>query len=380
MSAPLSEAPVFAPSGSVIAGGRFLLPDWRRGITPNNWNLVQTNKLIDLDPAKDPTINPMGAGSESPWKGVGGQHHVVTAWSGGEWDESKGLHIWGGGHDDYWGNEKYLWDIATGLFVRQSKPSGAIGNEIVLNDGLEASGVYADGQPRSYHTYNNFAMRGGVLWAFGGSPAKNGGEAGRPFKWNGASWDMDANESLRVNYGGACYDQTRDRFYIFRTGISNVQWYDPHTKTKAYTVGFCNSTGGENKPFYNARRDIIFLHAMVPHVMSGGVATSSVAITMTGTLPPQFRGMYGAAYDEPNDRYLFWESGATIYVLTPPPVGENPKTAPWVWSTLPLSASNAITPVRAAAGTYGRFWYSPSLRCCGVVNAVSQNMHVFPLD
>jgi hypothetical protein len=86
------------------------------------------------------------------------------------------------------------------------------------------------------------------------------------------------------------------------------------------------------------------------------------------------------AYDADNDRYLVWHGGASVYVLTPPPVVNNPKTSPWSWAKIDPAAGNTVTPTSAESnGTYGRFWYSPSLKCCGVVNATNQKMYVFRL-
>ena len=93
-------------SGGVIAGGRFRLPLGFPS-APLTWAEVGTNALADIDPALDATINP-NYPSTAPWIGSNGHPSVISAWSGGAWDEAnRRLFITGGGHADYAGNEAY---------------------------------------------------------------------------------------------------------------------------------------------------------------------------------------------------------------------------------------------------------------------------------
>lgn len=57
-------------------------------------------------------------------RGNGGSKAVMTAWSGAALDpESLTLYFFGGGHNDYYGNEWYAYHIKTGLFERLTDPS-----------------------------------------------------------------------------------------------------------------------------------------------------------------------------------------------------------------------------------------------------------------
>jgi hypothetical protein len=331
--------------------------------------------LSDFDPASDSAVNP-NYPSNAPWRGVGGQGAVVNAYSGACWNEtSQQLVIAGGGHADYAGNETYLWSAETGEFSRETNPTGAIGNTGTLNDSLEASGVYFDGQPRSFHTYNFFAERNGVVWLFGGSAYLGGNAAGRPFYWTGSTWVRDADVSTAYGYGGVGYDSFRDVFMLFHSGNYQPKEYDPNTKDTPVTkTGYC--TGAYTKSiFYNEPLDCWVVMYETPKIMVGNCATNNVNATVSGTGPTTARS---AAYDSANNRYLVWGGGDMIYTLTPP--ASNPLTGTWAWGSLAVDAGNTLTPTANGNGTYGRFWYSPTLKCCGVFSSITQKMRVFALE
>lgn len=108
--------------------------------------------------------------------GIIGCSGVVKAWSGGAYDSvRRRMLVWGGGHEDYWGNELYGFDLRTGTWSRVTEPS-------VPPDGTSSAAFFSqdplpDGQPVSRHTYDGveFLADRGVLWAHGGSRARDGG-------------------------------------------------------------------------------------------------------------------------------------------------------------------------------------------------------------
>ena len=102
----------------------------------------------------------------------------------------------------------------------------------------------------------------------------------------------------------------------------------------------------------------------------------STPATVSGISPNWSNNrLIGAVYDAANDRILCWNSGASIYVLTPP--ASSPLSNDWVWSKIDAVSGTPSAPT--ANGTYGRFWHSPSLNCVGVVNSVTEKMYVFRL-
>ena len=366
-------------SGGVIAGGRAALPSWLLGMPSQRWGLVG-NTLASVDPEDNPAINPSYP-ADAPWHANTGQPDVVAGWGGAAWDEvNKKLRITGGGHAGYAGNELYDWSAETGAFSLTKPPTGCIGNTGNLNDGLESSGVYFDGQPRSCHTYNNLIVKDGVLWHFGGSMYASGSVYGKPHRFVGSQWVLDADVAAHGELGGVCWDSSRNVFWVLPgVGAYRPYKYDPvaHTQT---LHGAYIGTGDFCRCHYHAGHDMLVLFTpggvggYDPDVVTGG--TDSVALTTSGTAPSFSLGIAGSVYDAANNRYLVWHGGTTIYTLTPP--ATNPFSNAWVWGTLSLDAGNTVDPGSpASAGTYGRFWHSPSLNCCGVVNSTGQQMHVF---
>ena len=370
-------------SGGSIYAGLFapaLIPAYIESMTVGTWDYINpSSTLIALDPEDDPAVNP-NYPSNAPWHGNTGQTSIIVAWCGGVWDTTnQRLIICGGGHTDYAGNETYAWNGDTGTFELVTLPTGAIGNTGTLNDGLESSGVYFDGQPRSFHTYNHFAVRNGVVWMFGGSVYITGGSVSRPFYFNGTSWVMAHDVSPGASFGGVCYDSTRDIFWIKKSGTNQPLKYDPNTGAVTTHTKYINGSN-YSALFYNSQRDIVISFQDGIHVLLPDDGLDSAQPPTTGTPIGAALGALGSCYDSINDRYLFWNGGTDIYTLTPPTVGSNYKTDTWTWGTITIDGSNVVTPTAAATnGTYGRFWYSEQYKACGVVNATNQGMYVFKL-
>lgn len=386
MASPVGDS-YSCPSGGLIAAGRHRLPAGFPS-APYLWAEVGSNTLSALDPTNDPLVNP-NYPSPAPWVGMNGHPSVISAWSGGAWDEAtKSLYITGGGHGDYAGNEAYKWDAATGLFVRINNPSGAIGNTGTLNDGNDATvPSYFDGKPRSAHTYGNLLIVNGEFWNFQGSNYSSGFGVRSAYKLVGGAWVRQTTRTWGASYGMTIWDSARSRFLLISSGNGQPLWWKPSDDTQGTLSHWTNNDAQEAYGVYDSRRDIVLQFSRYVTCLKCDDTADAVAITATGSAPDWATytaignpSRTGLVYDYTNDRYLVWGNGSSIYVLTPPAVGQNPLTATWVWSKIDPAPGNAVTPTAAASnGTYGRFWHSPSLKCCGVVNAVTQKMYVFRL-
>jgi len=84
-------------------------------------------------------------------QGNSGCRAVINAWNGGVADTKRNrLIVWGGGHNDYFGNEVYALDLTSASFTRITEPS-------VPDDVGKCPEAYKDGRPNSRHTYNGLA-------------------------------------------------------------------------------------------------------------------------------------------------------------------------------------------------------------------------------
>ena len=388
MASPVADSYGCA-SGGVIAAGKVYWPAWRRAMAVGTWANPGSNTLGDLDPKLDPLVNPNYPG-DAPWKGITGQVSVVSAWSGAAWDEAtRSLYITGGGHGDYAGNEVYKWDALTGAFARINKPSGAIGNTGTLNDGNDATNpCYFDGKPRSAHNYGNLQMVAGEFWNFQGSNYANGFGVRSAFKLVGSEFVRQTTRTFGASYGMTIWDSARSRFLLISSGNGQPQWWKPSDDTLDQMTHWTNNDQQEAFGVYDSRRDIVLQFSRYVTCFKCDDTADAATITASGT-PPNwvtytalgYPSRSSVVYDYANDRYLVWGNGASIYILTPPTVGQNPLAATWVWSQIDPAVGNSVTPTAAASnGTYGRFWYSPFLKCCGVVNSTTERMHVFALE
>jgi hypothetical protein len=106
-------------------------------------------------------------------------HNLVFAWSGADLDENTGrLYLWGGGHNDYYGNEIYQLDATSGTLQRLTEPAQLA--DPSTRPRLTELAPFDGSQPNSRHTYDGLAFisHEGLLWAFSGALAgKNSGGA-----------------------------------------------------------------------------------------------------------------------------------------------------------------------------------------------------------
>jgi len=158
------------PSGSTITipGGPSPLPPPPPPppTTTGGWSTLANTKLIDVCPPD----------------GFGGSSYlfkyrcpaVVGAWNSGVLDTKRDrLIVWGGGHDDYWGNEVYAVNLKTGTTERLTNPSIAFNFD---TSPTQCVTKYGDGQISSRHTYDGieYLPVQDALYVFGGSMAKCG--------------------------------------------------------------------------------------------------------------------------------------------------------------------------------------------------------------
>lgn len=388
-------------SGQSIYGGTFNRPSWRRAMAANTWAQVPGNTLASINPESNAAVNPNYPGN-APWHGITGFAAIISAWNGAAWDEATAT-FWmplQGGHGDYAGNEPYkklmMSDTPTWAMLRN--PSGAVGNAIVLDDGLEASGVYADGRIRVGHAYNNNVYVPGVgpMVVRIKGPFKSGAtDFRKAYLVNETTGEPSLFCDLTsVNpgesYGGATYDSIRNRVLSIGVGNTPLVAIDVTTKVPSVVVSSDNYVGQYARPVHVADYDLLaILHnggAGYPqwfYFFDTANGNAKIQPTITGSLPAGLdaNGQCGMCWDSANKRFLLWNNSSnTTQIGTLSPTG-NPRTQPWQAGALPVSGANTVTPTAATGtGTYGRFVYSKKLGGCFVLNAVDQPIYFFATE
>ena len=136
---------------------------------------------------------------------------ALLNWSGAVYDSKRHrLVIWGGGHNDYYGNELYAFNLANLTTVRLNDPG--------LPIATTCSDAIANGtQPNSRHTYDGIEYMPNVdrMFVFGGAPACSTGGISRD-TW---TFDFTTMQWQRMNPTGTIPRQT--------PGVTTA--YDPNT-------------------------------------------------------------------------------------------------------------------------------------------------------
>jgi hypothetical protein len=143
---------------------------------------------------------------------------IVRAWGGGIADTKRNrLIVWGGGHNDYFGNELYAFDLTTLKLTRLNEPSAPT---------PLCQGIYADGRPAARHTYGGIAYVAHLdkMFVFSGYTACPSGGA------QGDTWLLDFSK-LAAGGGNpwARQDPTNGGKPNGSAGVSSAV-YDPNTK------------------------------------------------------------------------------------------------------------------------------------------------------
>lgn len=297
---------------------------------------------------------------------------IPDAWNSGVMDTRRNrLIVWGGGHNDYLGNELYALDVGSLKVERLTDPGLPLPR--ADSDCPEALG---DGtQPNSRHTYDGIAYieHADRLFAFGGSLSRCGGS--RQATW---TFDFASGKWERRNHSGT----------VPNPDYGIVSAYDPktrkvflHDSSSFYAYTFETDRYerlATNSPIdYHmtavidpVRRKFVVVGAGSVHVYDLDARhffRSRQTITTNGG-DPIVRSLYpGLAYDPITASVVAWNGGDTVYRL-------DLDSATWVAVPYPGGPGPA-----AQHGTFKRWSYSPASGVFVVINSMDRNAYAFRL-
>lgn len=307
-------------------------------------------------------------------------HNVITAWGGGAYDpDQHAMVLFGGGHNDYAGNEVYAFDIARAAWrvVKAPTPYSQV---------VPSRDEYLDGTPVSRHTYDGFAYIRDLhqLFVWGGARFQDGGSTA-------ASWLFDARTqrwTRRASYNGpggsglywmgTDYDRatrtvfTRTDAGIFAYSVASDEWrrladfgyppYYPAHQSSRYRRGIVL---GSRRLFYTLGGAIN--GGTAPDVIVWDIERNRDVTSewpMRGEFSAVASGGLGADYDSAADAIVTWAGGAPAILS----LRDN------LWRA---GSSVGAPPMQVAAGTYGRFRYVPRLNVFVLVNVATENVHFY---
>ncbi len=325
-------------------------------------------------------------------RGVVGCEAIISAWSGGTFDTSRNrMLIWGGGHNDYHGNEVYAFDVPSGTWMRLTEPT--------TEDFLDRDPL-GDGNPVSRHTYEGveYIAHADVMWGHAGSRAADG-------SGTDVTWTLDLESLLWTNRnpsgdeppGGftlaSAYDPV-SRVVIAR-GTQNIHRYDidSNTWTTMMNFGFPPEwpryeRSGDKTGVIDPTRNLFW------SMGSGDILVWDISASTIVTEDWITTG--GGDYtnvDQVGDRedQLFESGGGDVYDAQAPGVDYDEAAdalVAWANSGGPYALDLATrtwtqgngdgAPVSTnSGGTFGRWRYIPAYNVFILVNSVDENVRFY---
>ena len=352
-------------------------------LQPGQWAKISLNTINDVNPC------PGDGCSYSAVEGISG---VIDDWNGGAFATGigtlGGLIVFGGGHNGYFGNEVYVFELDTQRWVRYSDP--------VLNPTCNYSTAeLQDGSPCSMHTYdyvdyhpgtNSFVLLGATsLHEEGG----RGVAIPHLFDLDTRTWRSGPKRPFGTGlFTGAysAYVPDRDIFWIVQAYDSDISTYDPNG----------NNGAGSWKQYSNFNIDIdsassidpihdllvtvdgLNKNRIVVHDLTDPNA-GPVTVSTSGDSKLQSETKIGFEWDPVMKSFVAWNGGASVHSLKPP--SDNWRNNTWIWSRHDAAADNAVVPTAPNSnGTYSRWRYVPSLNAFIVVNRTSDPVFLYKLS
>ena len=306
---------------------------------------------------------------------------VITAWSGGAWDPDRGqMLVFGGGHNDYWGNELYGFDVATMSWKILVEASTGLTVDNQNKDPLD------DGTPVSRHTYDGVQYLGGPhrFFSFGGAMSANGyattvtwtldiengtwqnmqpGGEGTPFNGaNGTYWMATA------------YDPVTDRvFYKSEAGFS-IYDVGANTWSRVLDGGYPPlypdfSDTRYRRGVLDSKRRLFFAFGEKPETQVfvwniDEAADVSADWKSSGGEAVFAMSAFGVDYDPSADAMVAW-GGGTPWVLD---------LASKTWTA---KSGEGAPAAQVDTGTYGRFRYIPRYNVFVLVNEPDEDVRFY---
>jgi hypothetical protein len=297
----------------------------------------------------------------------------IDAWNSGAFDTLRDRMItFGGGHNDYFGNEIYAISLDPSSIQRIIGPAVPIAPNPSCIESL-ASGT----QPNSRHTYDAVAYMENIdsLFVYGGSLASCGNASNSVWIYHFSTnvWEKMAYSGgpPRYDYGVvSAYDPNTGRVYL---QDNNQLWYYDYA-----TNHFTQAGAGYGIP-YN------YMKAVVDPVNKKLVIVGAATVRMYDIAPgSQFvqstlntsggtaivnASAPGLAFDPVSQKIIAWNEGPSVYSLD---------LSTRIWTQ--QSFGTGPPPRKpTCVGTFNRWGYSPNSGVFVEVNNVDNNAWVLRL-
>jgi hypothetical protein len=349
-----------------VLGNADSMKDLLAKMAAGTWTKIENTKLAAVI-YRGPSADELGGNS--------GPAAIMSAWSGAALDTTQDqLIVWGGGHEDYYGNEVYAFDLRELRWKELCLPSS-----IARWSGMTS--ILPDGSPSARHTYGSLAFipKKNELLAAGSAASMRSGN-GSPLSWlfTPAAQKPDApcawrkaGDSPVAGVGTvAAYDPISEHVFVISNGVGLLE-YDPigdsWSKRGTTPLSDYHQTGALDPEV----RILVTIGVGFINVVSlenGSVAHPAVS----GATSVQSGNAPGLTWYPPAAKFVAWSGGAALFLLDP---------HSWTWVAHPPMAANRTTPTPPNTnGTFGRFQYDPVDNAFIVVNGIDQDVYVYKPD
>lgn len=340
-------------------------------------------QLVDL-PADSWLHVPNGFGAvcddtfNADWHAVSGCAGIF-AWSGGAWDsDHRQFLLFGGGHNDYAGNEVYAFDARTFAWSRLTAPSPKPYDRDPLDDG----------KPASRHTYDGLTWinETQTMMVIGGSRSNDGGGTNVTWMFDPASKAWTNKAPATAGPGGYDMSTVYDPLHhkVWAKAGEKLHAYDiaQNTWSQVSDLGYPplwpRYSGGHLRGTWDTKRGLVWMlggsqyiafdAATSMFVTDAWVTTGGATFTNQDAVPGHPEEVIttgggevikadapGVDYDAKADALVAWIGGAP-WVL-------NLATKTWQQRS---AANGPATPF--STGTYGRWRYLAKYNVFMLVN------------
>jgi len=311
--------------------------------------------------------------------GASGCPAITLAWSSGVFDSTRNrMIVWGGGHNDYYGNELYALPLDTLIPERLTNPGLP-----VASSGSCVDAIAGGTQPNSRHTYDGieYIASADRMFVFGGSLACNAGNFGSDtwtFDFASKQWRrMQPSGPIPVGDAGmtTAYDPVSGLIYLHDR--RNLYSYDVNADAYTRLTPSGAALGYHMGATIDPQRRRFVLIGWDSAAGAGRVYTINIGpgstyqlqtLATTGGDAIVNARYPGIEYDPVSNSIVAWSenSGSDVYSL-------NLDTRQWTRTAL----TGGPTPV--GNGTNGRWRYSVASSVFVLVNSVDANIYALRL-
>lgn len=388
---PPGELAVAGSSRATTACGSSGLPDW----VPSPGTFADVSLNVPRDVVPRATLQQPAP----PYYAVEGPSGVFEDWTSGtfapEFGESGSYVCWGGGHNGYYGNEVYRFDVSTRLWSRMGEPSPYGGSNI------DSIGAYPDGKPAPPHSYQTL----GYL-----SPANGGGTFGSMIQATLPAVDMAGNGRharwWRFDLASATWSQWLDssgiavgalsqktmvqepngNFWWLGSGyVAQIARVSPAGAVAKYSIEL-------NRGYYDGGAVIPGTRIMVLHgTYVSGLETwllNLPAIESGQGGPTAIKRVFPSGTPAQDEDGLVWcpdrnalasissSNPATIRWLTPSNLAD-PWNSSWAWISETYAPIGGAAPGPISNGAFSRFVWVPAIKCHLWASALERRMQAY---